>query len=217
MTAAKEATIKVMLVADHALVRAGLRHMFAGRDGIGVIAECNHQEQPCETYRRCRPDVVILELGLPGMRALESLHLLLSYDAQARVLVFSLQQNDALTLQALSQGARGYVAEACFDDEILKAVMEVARGRIFLNGEMAQKMIAHTLGGERSPMQGLSGRELEVFGLLAEGRSVEEIAAMLHLSQKTVFNYQTALRQKLGISSPIDLLRMAQQLGLIAK
>ena len=116
-----------------------------------------------------------------------------------------------------SASARGYVAEACFDDEILKAVMEVARGRIFLNGEMAQKMIAHTLGGERSPMQGLSGRELEVFGRLAEGRSVEEIAAMLHLSQKTVFNYQTALRQKLGISSPIDLLRMAQQLGLIAK
>ena len=217
MTIAPEAMIKVMLVADHALVRAGLRHVFAGRGGIGVIAECGHLDRPCETYRSSRPDVVILELGMPGMRALESLQLLLSHDAQARVLVFSLQQNDALTLQALSQGARGYVAEAGFNDEICKAVTEVARGRIFLSGDMAQKMIAHTLGGERSPMQGLSGRELEVFGLLAEGRSVEEIAAMLHLSQKTVFNYQTALRQKLGISSPVDLLRMAQQLGLIGK
>ena len=117
--------------------------------------------------------------------------------------------------QALKAGVRGYVTKTGVAEDLLTAITEVARGKTFLSAEIAQKVALQTLMGEDDPLHQLSSREFEIFRLLAEGRKVEEVAEMLKISQKTVANYYTMIKQKLGVSSPIEMVRLAIRHGLI--
>jgi len=204
-----------MLVDDHAVVRSGLRRLLEQDNSVFVVAEAGSGEQAYQLYGECDPDVVIMDMSMPGMSGLEALRRILARYPSARVIIFSMHENAAFAMQALSAGARGYIAKSGVAGDLLNAIHEAMVGRSWISPSIAQKIALQSLTGEDDPVRKLSGREFEVFRLLAEGKSLEAISEILKISQKTVANYQTLLKQKLGISGPIELVRLAIRYGVI--
>lgn len=207
--------IRIMLVDDHEVVRSGLRRLLEQNDGVEVIAEADSGEQAYQLYGECLPDVVVMDMSMPGMGGLEALRRIIARYPQARVIIFSMHENAAFASQALSAGARAYVAKSGAADDLVQAVREVAQGKGYLSAGIAQQIALQTLSGSDDPTRLLSAREFEVFRLLAAGKGIDEISNTLRISQKTVANYQTLLKQKLGINSPIELVRLAIKHGVI--
>jgi DNA-binding NarL/FixJ family response regulator len=211
------AEIRVMLVDDHAIVRSGFRRLLEQTPGIVVAAEAGSGEEAYQAFPACRPDVTVMDLSMPGAGGLETMRRILARDPQARVLVYSMHESAAFATQAMRAGASGYVTKASAPDVLVEAVKAVHGGRSYLSPDMAQKIALESVGGERDPLQVLSAREFEVFRLLAEGRSTEEIAERLFLSHKTVANYATQVKQKLGVSTAVELLRLALRHGIVSE
>ncbi|EGL53610.1 MAG: response regulator transcription factor [Pseudomonadota bacterium] len=209
--------IKVMLTDDHAVVRSGLCRLLEQNSDIKVIAEAESGEQAYQTYPENRPDVLVMDMSMPGMGGLEALRRILHRWPDARVIMFSMHENATYAIQSLTAGAMGYVAKSGNAEDLVKAVKEVASGKSFLSADMAQKVALQSLTGDDNPTQRLTSREFEVFRLLAEGKLVEEIAGRLNIGQKTVANYQTSLKQKLDIHSPVELVRLAMKYGVITE
>jgi DNA-binding NarL/FixJ family response regulator len=206
---------RIMLADDHAVVRSGLRRLLEQDNSVLVIAEASTGEQAYQMYGECKPDVVVMDMSMPGMGGLEALRRILSRYPGARVIIFSMHENAAFATQALSAGAKGYIAKSGVAGDLLNAVHEAMVGRTWISPSIAQKIALQSLTGEDDPLRKLSGREFEVFRSLAEGHSIELISETLKISQKTVANYQTLLKQKLGISSPVELVRLAIRYGVI--
>jgi|TARA_A100001391_G_scaffold27576_1_gene14865 DNA-binding NarL/FixJ family response regulator len=209
--------IKVMLTDDHAVVRSGLCRLLEQNAEIKVIAEAESGEQAYQTYPDNKPDVLVMDMSMPGMGGLEALRRILHRWPDARVIMFSMHENATYAIQSLTAGAMGYVAKSGNAEDLVKAVKEVASGKSFLSADMAQKVALQSLTGDDNPTQRLTSREFEVFRLLAEGKLVEEIAGRLNIGQKTVANYQTSLKQKLDIHSPVELVRLAMKYGVITE
>jgi two-component system invasion response regulator UvrY len=208
-------SIRILLADDHAVVRSGLRRLLEQRPGFEVVAEAETGEEAYQVFNEHRPDVAVMDLSMPGMGGLEAIRRILLRDPAARLLVFSMHENAAFASQALKAGARGYVTKTGASDELVTAIQEVARGKVYISKEIAQKIAMQTLGGGEDPMRELSTREFEVFRLIAEGRNSEEIGEMLKISQKTVANYQTLIKQKLNVTTSVELIRLAIRQGVI--
>ncbi|CAN1490282.1 CitB Response regulator containing a CheY-like receiver domain and an HTH DNA-binding domain [Methylophilaceae bacterium] len=208
-------TIELILVDDHAVVRSGLRRLLELNKRIEVIAEADSGEQAYQFYGELEPDVVVMDISMPGMGGLESARRIIKRYASAKIVIFSMHESASFASQALKSGVKGYVTKTGAPENLTRAVLEVANGKTFLSAEIAQKIALEALSGHDEPIHQLSGREFEVFRLLAEGKKVEEIAEMLKISQKTVANYYTMIKQKLGVSSPIDMVRLAIRHGLV--
>lgn len=207
--------IRVLLVDDHAVVRAGFRRLLEQMPGIRVVGEAASGDEAYHAFARCTPDVTVMDLSMPGMGGLEAIRRIVGRDSLARVLVFSMHENAALAQQAMKAGAWGYVTKASAADVLVQAVREVAQGRSYLSPDMAQKIALESLAGQRDPLCALTTREFEIFRLLAEGRSSDEIADALFVSTKTVANHATQIKQKLGVSSAVELHRLALRHGLV--
>lgn len=210
-------TIRIMLVDDHVVVRSGLRRLLEQHQGLEVIAEAESGEQAYRLFSEHQPDVAVLDLSMPGMGGLEAVRRILARYPGARLLVFSMHENVSFATQALKAGARGYVAKTGTPEELVLAVQEVAKGKTYISSGMAQKIAMQSLDGGNDPVSQLSAREFEVFRMIAEGMAAEEVADKLKISQKTVANYLTLIKQKLGVSTPIEMLRLAMRHGVIEK
>lgn len=211
---ASQREITVLLVDDHAVVREGYRRLLERTQDIRVVAEAATGEDAYRLYAEVRPDVVVLDLSLPGIGGLEACRRIVARDEAARILVFSMHDDVMFSSRALKTGARGYVTKASAPEVLVEAVRTVAAGRVYLSQDIATELAIHTLPGGQSPVQSLSAREFEVFRLLVEGHSVADIARILSLSQKTVANYQSSLRQKLDVSNTTQAVRLAMSYGL---
>ncbi|KKN28330.1 hypothetical protein LCGC14_0855260 [marine sediment metagenome] len=209
--------INVMLTDDHAVVRSGLCRLLEQNQDIKVVSEAESGEQAYQYYPQFSPDVLVMDMSMPGMGGLEALRRILNRWSNARVVMFSMHENATYAIQSLTAGAMGYVAKSGNAEDLVKAVREVAQGKSFLSADMAQKVAIQSLTGDDNPTQRLTSREFEVFRLLAEGQLVEEIARRLNIGQKTVANYQTSLKQKLDIHSPVELVRLAMKYGVISQ
>jgi two-component system invasion response regulator UvrY len=209
--------IRVMLTDDHAVVRSGLGRLLEQNEGIRIVGEAESGEQAYQTFPEINPDVLVMDMSMPGMGGLEAMRRILNRWPQARVIMFSMHENATFAIQSMTSGALGYVAKSGHAEDLVKAVREVAQGRSFLSSDMAQKVALQSLTGGDNPAQKLTSREFEVFRLLAEGKLVEDIALSLNIGHKTVANYQTSLKQKLGINSPVDLVRLALKYGVISE
>ena len=206
--------LRVMLVDDHALVRMGFRMLLADAQ-IEVVAEADTGEQACADYAQARPDVVVMDLSMPGMGGLEALRRLLAQDPRARVLVLSAHEDTAHPRRALKAGALGYLGKRSAPDALIAAVTAVGAGRPYVDPATAQALALATVTGETSPAEGLSEREFSVFVQLARGLSVAQIAENLKLSPSTVGTHLYHVKQKLGASNQSELTLVALRWGLI--
>jgi len=207
--------IRVLLTDDHAVVRAGVRRLLEQYSGIEVVAEAESGEQAYQMYAECLPSVLVMDVSMPGMGGLESLRRIMHRYPSAKVVMFSMHATPAFARHALEYGASGYVVKTGDTDDLVNAVLDAVKGKSYLSAEVAHNLALQGKSGGEDPTQKLTAREFEVFRLLAEGRVVEEIAILLNISQKTASNYQTTLKQKLGLTSPVSLVRMAIRYGVI--
>ena len=207
--------IKVILTDDHAVVRSGLRRLLEQNDDISVVAEAESGEQAYQLFSELMPDVLVMDMSMPGIGGLEALRRILAKYSAAKIIIFSMHENATFATQALTAGAMGYVTKSGDADDLVTAVRTAVSGKNYLSPEMAQKIALQSMTGDDNPAQKLTVREFEVFRLLAEGKVTEEVAKILNIGQKTAANYQTMLKQKLEVSSPVDLVRLAIKHGVI--
>ena len=206
--------IRVMLVDDHVLVRMGFRMLLADAQ-IEVVAEAGTGEQACADYPKVKPDVVVMDLSMPGMGGLEAVRRLLAQDANARVLVLSAHEDTAHPRRVLRAGALGYRAKRSAPEALITAVTAVARGERYVDAQTAQALALAQIDGKSSPADSLSEREFSVFIQLARGASVPQIAAALNLSPSTVGTHLYHVKQKLGAGNQSELTLVALRWGLI--
>ena len=206
--------IRVFMVDDHALVRAGMRMILSGETDIEVVGEADCGENALPLIRSLRPDVVLCDLHLPGVSGLEVTERVVR-GGHAKVIVVSVLEDGPMPRKLIEAGASGYVGKAGDSSELVRAVRDVARGKRFLANGIAQKLALSGLGGEGTPFDELSPRELESAMLLVQGLRQEEIARRLSLSPKTINTHKSRLFAKLGIEDNISLARLASQYGLV--
>lgn len=216
MSANTRVLISVLLVDDHAVVREGYRRLLEQYGDIAVVAEARDAEQAYRLYREHSPHVVVMDITLPGLSGLECLRRILTYDANARVLIFSMHEDAIFAKRALSAGALGYITKSSAPEIMLEAVHAIAGGQRYLDPHVAQRIALGDILTQPKAVDRLSAREFEVLTLLVQGLDPSTIAAKMNLSPKTVANHQTAIKQKLQVSNPIQLLRVAMSFGLSA-
>ena len=208
-------TIRVYVVDDHALVRAGMRMILAGEVDIEVVGEAECGEDALPQIRKLKPDVVLCDLHLPGISGLELTERIVKGDYGTRVIVVSVMEDGPMPRRLLELGAAGYVGKGGDAGELLRAVRDVARGKRYLSNGIAQNLALYGVDGTSSPFDCLSSREMEVALLLTQGMRQEDIARRLCLSAKTVNTHKSRLFQKLGIDDSIALARLVGQYGVI--
>lgn len=209
-------TIRVFIVDDHSLVRAGLRMILAGQTDIEVIGDVETGEAALPLIRHLKPDVVLCDLHLPGLSGLEVTERITHGARGPRVIIVSVLEDGPMPRRLLEAGASGYVGKGGDAQELINAVREVARGKRFLANSVAQSMaFAGTGSGGLTPIDALTARELEIGLLLAQGIRQHDIARRLSLSAKTINTHKSRLFGKLGISDTVALVRKLKQHGLL--
>jgi len=207
--------VTIVLVDDHAVVRAGVRRLLEQETLFEVIGEAESGEKAYKIFGELKPDVMVMDLSMPGMGGLESIRRILMRHERARILVLSMHEDLSFANQALKLGAKGYLIKNTLGDDLVKSIQMVVRGEIFLSDEIAKKIAMQSISGAEDRIDELSAREFEIFRLLAEGLEIDAIAATLNISSKTVSNYQTMIKQKLNINTAVELIRYAIKTGVI--
>jgi len=208
--------IRVLLVDDHAVVRMGFRLLLQSVADMSVVAEADSGEAACRLYLELNPDVVVMDLAMPGMGGLEALRRIRAHQPQAKVLTLSAHDDPMHARRALQEGALGFLSKRSAPEALLEAVSVVASGRRYLDPSLAQKLaLAEFDGGNKSPVERLSEREFEVFVRLAGGATVQRIAADLNLSSSTVGTHLYNIKQKLNVVNQSELTLIAIRHGLI--
>lgn len=208
--------IRVLLVDDHAVVRTGFRLLLQSFDDISVVGEAESGEAACQSYTELTPDVVVMDLAMPGMGGLEALRRIRARHSQARVLALSAHEDSMHARRALREGALGFLSKRSAPEALLEAVRTIAAGRRFIDNNLAQKLaLAEFDGSAESPLERLSEREFGVFICLASGASVQQIAEDLKLSASTVGTHLYNVKQKLGVKNQSELTLLAIRHGLI--
>ncbi len=210
------AKINILLVDDHAIVREGYRALLAKQTGLQVVAEAAHGIEAYQRFKECNPDVVIMDISLPGISGLEVIARIKQRCADARILVFSMHQNPRFAVQASRAGALGYVTKSSPPEILLRAIYEVYAGHHTLSPDIAQILALEKLGTEMLALETLTVREFEILRLLVEARTTEDIAQTLNISPKTVCNCHYLIKRKLGVTSDIELTRLAIKMNVIS-
>ena len=201
--------IRVLLVDDHAVVRTGYRLLLERAGDIELAGEAESGEQACRQYQDLKPDVVVMDISLPGIGGFEAMRRIIGRDPRARVLVFSMHEDMVFVEQAVSAGARGYITKNSAPAVLVDAIRKIAAGEPYLEATLARQLAFGKLRDEDSPFSKLSTREFEICTLLAQGCSTSEIAKRLSLSYKTVANYSTQIKGKLNVGTSAELTRLA--------
>ena len=207
--------IKVMLVDDHAVVRMGFKLLLQGSDDIQVVAEAESGEEALKRYPEIKPDVVVMDISMPGIGGLEAVSRLLAKDPSAKILILSAHEDSSHPKRLLKAGAVGYLSKRSAAEELMQAIRHVASGKTFLDSKLAQAMAVQQLTGGQSPVEVLSDREFEVFMLLAKGQSVAHIAEKLFLSPRTVGTHLYNVKQKLNAGNSAEITLIAMRNGLL--
>lgn len=217
----EQTKITVLLADDHAVLRSGLRMLIENQPDMTVIGEAEDGLTALRLTRELSPQVLLLDVSMPGMDGLQALHILCQSAPQCRVLLLTMHEEEAILRQALQLGAAGYVLKKSAEAELLSAIRAVSRGEAFVDPGMTRAMIEGYLSKNRLPKtldepaqtDGLSEREIEVLLLVAQGFTNKEIAARLNIGVKTVETHKAHIAQKLGSKSRVDWLRYVRQKG----
>jgi DNA-binding NarL/FixJ family response regulator len=211
--------VRIALADDHTLVRAGIRALLEAGGKVEVVAESGDGREALEMILRHRPDVALIDLGMPGMNGLELARRLTQEAPRTRVIVLSMHAEASYVRQALKAGAAGYLVKGASVSELPLAIESVMRGETYLSPRVSQTAVEQLLRndtGDPDPLEALTARQREILQLVAEGKSTKEIAAALQLSVKTVETHRARIMDRLGIRDVAGLVRLAIRAGLVS-
>ncbi|MPT22700.1 response regulator [Ancylobacter polymorphus] len=205
--------IRILLVDDHPIVREGYRRLLGRQPGLSVVAEAGDGEAARAAFAEHRPDIVLMDLSMPGGGGFPAVEAILADDPRARILIVSMHQGAVFAQKAMAAGARGFVSKSSPPDELVRAIATVMGGRRALSSDVAQDFARSVV--EDDPTAGLTPRERDILLMLMRGMNGRAIARDLQLSSKTVQNNLSQIRAKLGASGDADLVLKAQRAGLV--
>ena len=200
--------MRILIVDDHPMVIEGCRGMLSGQPDIEVL-EAHNAEDALEAHAVASPDVVVLDINLPGVSGFELLRRMLKRNPNSKIVIFTMNDDPVFAARSIEQGAQGYIAKSEDPKTFIKAIRAVAAGERYLSSELALKLAFAEQKLRANPLDGLSGRQVEILRNLAEGKDMLEIAHLLKVSYKTVANNCTLLKAKLSARSRADLIRIA--------
>lgn len=206
--------IRLLLVDDHPVVRAGYQRLLEQAGDMDVVAQCGRVDEAVAAFAARAPDVTVTDLAMPGSGGLELIRRVLARSPQARVLVFSMHDSAMLVRQAFETGARGFLSKGNAPEVLLEAVRRVHAGERYLSPDLPRSLLEEA--APANLIETLTPREFEIFRLLARGESIAACAAALNLSSKTVSNHQTAIKEKLHVSTSAALVHLAIRHGVIS-
>jgi two-component system invasion response regulator UvrY len=201
--------IRIFMVDDHAVVREGLRLVLADVPGMQVVGEAGNGHEALERLRTVACDVLLLDLSMPGRGGLETLREARERWPALKILVFSMHPEDQFAIRVLKEGARGYITKETPPSELVKVIQKIAAGGTWVSAAVTERMVQVIGGAGEEPHEKLSSREFEVMRMLAQGKTVSQIAAQLFLSVKTVSTYRTRILEKLALSNTAELMHYA--------
>jgi len=210
--------IRVLLADDHTLVRAGIRSLLEGLENVEVVGEAGDGQEAVRLAESLRPDVVLLDVGMPGLNGLDVAARLAAQDASIRVLILSMHTSEEYVLRALRAGCAGYLLKGSAVAELAIAVRAVARGETYLSPAVSKHVMddyVRRTGGATDPIDALTPRQREVLQLVAEGNTSKDIADRLGLSFKTVEAHRAQIMERLGLHDVAGLVRFAVRMGLV--
>jgi len=213
--------IRVLVVDDHELVRSGITRMLADNPDIEAIGQASSGEDAIEFVRKDRPDIVLMDIRMPGIGGLEATRRILRIDDSIRIIVVTACADDPYPARVMQSGATAYITKGADIQEMVRAIRKAHSGQRYISPEIAQKMALKTLGGDReedgelSRFERLSEREMQIAMMVVDCQKVQDISDKLCLSPKTVNSYRYRIFEKLEISSDVELALMAVQLGLL--
>lgn len=207
--------IRVLLVDDHAVVRQGYRRLIEMHPDIDVVAEAEDAASGYQAFKTSNPDVVVVDISMPGRGGIDLVRQIRQRNSNARVLMFTMHASATYAQQAFRAGARGYVTKSSPPDVLVTAIRSVFAGRPALCAEIKEAIATSTLSEDASPMEVLSPREFEVLRMILDAKSTDEIAQAFNLSPKTVANYHYEIKSKLGVRSDIELVYACMRQGLV--
>ncbi len=214
--------LRVLIVDDHTIVRQGLRKLLESEGDIEIVGEAADGREAVAKAADLTPSVVLLDISMPGLNGLEAIRQIMKRSPKSRVLVLSMHKNEAYVLQALRNGASGYVLKESASEEIVTALRALGRGESYLSPSISRVVIDDYLrinsGGEqagRTLYESLTAREREIFQLLAEGLKNHEVAERLHVSVKTVETHRAHVMEKLGLNNIAELVKYAIEIGIV--
>lgn len=211
----QHSAIRILLVDDHAVVREGYRRLIEKHRGMKVVAEAADGVAAYQLYKQHQPDVVVLDLSMPGKGGIEVIRQLRQRDEGARILVFTMHQNGAYALQAFQAGARGYITKSSAPELLVSAIGDVAAGKKPISPDISHALALMRIDPEALAPENLSAREFDIFRMIADAKPIAEIAETLNLSTKTVSNYHYLIKSKLGVSSDVELVHLAMRLNIV--
>ncbi len=207
--------ISIMLVDDHAVVRMGFKLLLEGAQEISVVAEAESGEEAVRTFQAHNPDVLVMDISMPGIGGLEAIDRILAKVADQKILVLSGHEDVMHARRVLKAGAVGYLTKRSAADALIDAVKTVYRGKNYLEPQIAQELAVEQVSGNKDPVDSLSEKEFKVFISLAKGQSVQDIAEVMCLSPRTIGTHLYNIKQKLGASNSAELAIIAMRSGLI--
>lgn len=209
--------IRILIVDDHDLFRAGVRSILEHEDGLDVVGECASGEDALEAVQREAPDLVLMDINMPGIGGIEATRHILKLAPSVKVIAVTVLSDDPFPNQLLDAGALGYLSKGASSDEMLEAIRMVMRGLHYISNDVARKLTlaGFRSHGESSPLRTLTAREMQVMMMITSGQRNYQISDALFLSPKTVSTYRYRLFEKLDVTSDAELTRLAIRHGLI--
>jgi len=210
--------MSILIVDDHGVLRAGLRALLNAEPDLHVVGEAADGQTGLRLATELNPDLVLMDITMPGMSGIQVTRQLKETLPSTRVLILTLHEDESLLREAIRAGASGYILKQAVEAELISAIRAVGRGELYIHPAMTRallKDVSPLLVPEENPTEPLSPRELEVLRLVAQGHTNRQVAEMLHLSVRTVESHRANLMDKLGLSSPAQLVRYAIEHGLL--
>ena len=207
--------IKILLVDDHDLVRTGIKRILEDVKDFSVVAEAKCGEDAVAICRKDAPDVVLMDVNMPGIGGIEATHRISSSWPDIGIIIVTVHDDGPLPKQLLNGGARGYLTKGNGVDEMITAIRDVHSGKHYIAKDIAQQLALSVLPGETNPIDTLSMREIQVLMMVAQGTRTQQISEILNLSPKTISTYRKRLYEKLDVSSDIEMLHLAMKHGVL--
>ena len=208
--------IRILMVDDHAVMRDGIRALLAVNDDFEIAGEASEGKDAVEKAHELSPDVVIMDIAMPGMEGMEATRRIVHKNPKAKILILTQHNDKEYTLSAIKAGAAGFLPKRALGSDLVTAIRAVHRGESFLYPSAATALIKDYLHkAEEEPYDSLTGREREILKLVAEGHTSGEIARMLFISLKTVQGHRTKIMKKLDLKNRIELIKYAMRKGLV--